>query len=722
MQHSETEFTKFTPELVFLRQKLIFFINASCALFFLCYGIYFLHLGFYSDAGFSFSIFLLNVALLLFRKLGMSSLVQSVIAVFDLLGYVLLAILYGHLSGGYLMIILWIICTAYLYKSHIYGIPLIAAGILSYIFTEYHSWHNPPIIAPEDIGVLHSVVMAYCLVYLVVLVRMIRKHNRLFGYSMKKKNLALRKYYTAIEQSSVAIMITDTLGNIEYVNPQLEKVSGYKREDVLGRNANMFKSGGTERETYDALWRTIKRGKTWTGEFFNAKPSGKQYIEKACISPVTDEDGTIVSYIAVKEDVTVLKRMQDKLVEREKKFRFITEHTTDFIWKFDLTYFRYTYVSPSVEYLRGYKPEELLGKSIRVSLTEDSYLKILEDINDAIADEETGKSDGIFCNRYKQLNKNGETAYIELTGAFIRDENGRAVEMLGTSRNITDRVKMEKEILQKNEELKQILSTTQEQKLVIERINKELVDSINYAKTIQKALFPSSETIMECFSEHFLMFYPKTTVSGDFYYVKKIHGKLIFTVGDCTGHGVPGGFMTILAINYLHAIIKRNDYDSSAHVLEILRKKIKSTFSRGGARNKDGFDIALCIFDEDARTLTYSGAYNPAWLIRNGELIEYPATKNPVGFHYEEIPFADVVIPVQENDSIYLFTDGFYDQFGGALDKRYTKKRFKNDLLEICNLPMNEQKKILKSRLFKWMHHSEQTDDITLMGIKWKGN
>ena len=275
------------------------------------------------------------------------------------------------------------------------------------------------------------------------------------------------------------------------------------------------------------------------------------------------------------------------------------------------------------------------------------------------------------------------------------------------------------ELDQRNIEIQQYAKKLEQTKQQIEQAHKDLTDSITYAQTIQEALLPKKERLAQLFDDYFVIYLPKQVVSGDFYYAQKVGDKLIFTVADCTGHGVPGGFITMLGITFISELIHHKEAENSAQILEILRENVKGIFAEFGSKNTNGFDISLCVVDTKTNKMSFAGAYNSLYIIRNGELIEYKATKNPIGWHPKEIPFKNYEIQLQDNDKIYLFTDGYYDQIGEN-KKKFLRKRFKMLLTEISDLPMKEQNRLLKGIFQKWKDKEPQTDDVTVMGIKWK--
>lgn len=274
-------------------------------------------------------------------------------------------------------------------------------------------------------------------------------------------------------------------------------------------------------------------------------------------------------------------------------------------------------------------------------------------------------------------------------------------------------------ILVKNYRDEKDISSKQHEKLLFQK--KQITDSIHYAKNLQSALLTNKKTIKKILPDHFIFYLPKDIVSGDFYWVKKINQKIVIAAADCTGHGVPGAFMSVLGISLLNEIIRRKEITKANQALENLRHELKNTLNETeeGYSLNNGMDIALCMIDTENKILHYSGANNPLYYVRNDKLIEIKATRNPIGLTPIEIPFQNYEIEYQEDDIFYLFSDGFIDQFGGENGKKYRSRRFKHLLLEIHDKPLEEQKTILYENFKNWVQDKyEQLDDIMIFGFK----
>ena len=262
-----------------------------------------------------------------------------------------------------------------------------------------------------------------------------------------------------------------------------------------------------------------------------------------------------------------------------------------------------------------------------------------------------------------------------------------------------------------------------EQKYHLEEKQKEIIDSINYARYIQKAMLKEEEHISDHLPPHFILFKPKDIVSGDFYWALEKYNHLYFAAADCTGHGVPGAFLTLLGTSFLNDIAGKDDLIKPGTILDQLRDKIIKELSREG-KTKDGMDISLLRLNLKSNELVWAGANNPLWLVRkseeNGEysLQEIKANKQPVGFVDDPKPFTNHVFNLKNGDVIYIFSDGYADQFGGPKGKKYKYKQLEETLMRSFNLEMEEQKKMLEQSFMNWKGNLEQVDDVCIVGIR----
>jgi len=260
---------------------------------------------------------------------------------------------------------------------------------------------------------------------------------------------------------------------------------------------------------------------------------------------------------------------------------------------------------------------------------------------------------------------------------------------------------------------------TEEQKKIIEEKQKDILDSIRYASAIQQAVITSESYIAEHLQEFFILYLPKDIVAGDFYWAYHRDDEFFIATGDCTGHGVPGAFMSLMGINFLNEIIVEKKISSPAECLNRLREHILNTFAFGKSDRKDGMDMCFYTLSKKERRLTYAGANNPLWIVREKQLHEYKPDKMPVGTHHGiTTPFSEQTIELQKDDIIYSFTDGFADQFGGTKGKKFKYKQLEEKLAGISHLPMSEQKKELVRTFEDWKGNLEQVDDVLVIGVR----
>ena len=261
-----------------------------------------------------------------------------------------------------------------------------------------------------------------------------------------------------------------------------------------------------------------------------------------------------------------------------------------------------------------------------------------------------------------------------------------------------------------------------EKNILIEEKNKDITSSIRYAKRIQEAILPPKEVTQRLFPQSFILYKPKDIVCGDFYWMEQRHNKLLFAAVDCTGHGVPGAFMSLVGFNLLNQAVNEFGLTEPAKILDAVNKNITATLRQDYEDSlvRDGMDIALCVYDKDTRVLQFAGAYNPLWIVRNNELIQLQGDKFPVGiFISQEMKkFTGHEIELQAGDVLYVFSDGYYDQFGGDKQKKMTRKKFRELILSIHHEPVEKQHSILEDTFSKWKGDLEQVDDVLVIGVK----
>lgn len=290
------------------------------------------------------------------------------------------------------------------------------------------------------------------------------------------------------------------------------------------------------------------------------------------------------------------------------------------------------------------------------------------------------------------------------------------------------KIQNEEVLTQRDEIEKQQVEIQAQNDYVIKQYNRiaeqqtELTDNLIYSQRIQKAILPQEDFLSILLPYHFIVNLPRNIVSGDFYWITQNRSKTIIAVGDATGHGVSGALMSMLGIAYLNEIINKDNIQASNEILDKLRKQVVKSLHQSAAisDSKDGFDMSVCVIDLEKNTLQYSGANNPMYIIRDGLLHEMKADKMPIGFHERlDHAFSFSDFDLQPGDMIYMFSDGFADQFGGPKETKFKLKPFKSMFTTISSLSMEEQKSAIIETFLKWKGKHEQVDDILILGFRY---
>ena len=295
------------------------------------------------------------------------------------------------------------------------------------------------------------------------------------------------------------------------------------------------------------------------------------------------------------------------------------------------------------------------------------------------------------------------------------------------------------EIRKQKEEIESQRDEIEAQRDLVFAQKKEITDSIAYAQRIQAAILPNKSYMDEVIPDSFVLFKPRDIVSGDFYWIKEVDNSVVIVAADCTGHGVPGAFMSMLGITLLAEQLGKGKLDKPGEILGQLRTKVKEMLVQEGSirEQKDGMDMAIAVIDREKRELQFAGAYNPLYLVRNKDVVnkteigaeeplegerallfELKGDKQPIGIHWQEKKFTTQVVPLKEGDIVYVFSDGYVDQYGGVHRKKFKTQQFKDLLLSVQAEPMDKQKQLLEQSFENWKGNIEQIDDVCVIGVR----
>jgi PAS domain S-box-containing protein len=428
-----------------------------------------------------------------------------------------------------------------------------------------------------------------------------------------------------------------------------------------------------------------------------------------------DTIGYIVSVLSVAFAAFALLQLgkNARLKKENKSYQNIFQHTNDALLLIDILDGKIMYCNIGAQEMLGYPMEQLLTKTIF----------------DIHSKEQLGRSSEVIATVFEKkgliytdlpfVSAKGEKIDVECS-AKVEDFAGKVVIFI-SARDIRERLQLQAQIKKQSD--------------IIEQKNKDLIDSITYAKNIQQAILPSMSSMQQAFPEMFVVYIPKDIVSGDFYWytsVKASKTTEFVTAGspldaiavvDCTGHGVPGAFMSLVGYTLLNQTISLAEVNTPAHVLDYMSHGLLATLNKKQEEIaiNDGMDMSVCVFNKQTMKLHYAGANHVMYHIRNNITTSYDGDKQAIGLQSVDNykPYTNHEISIQKGDVIYMFTDGFEDQFGGEKGKKYRSAHFREFLESIHINPMSKQKTLLENEFFTWKGKHEQLDDVQVIGIRF---
>lgn len=383
---------------------------------------------------------------------------------------------------------------------------------------------------------------------------------------------------------------------------------------------------------------------------------------------------------------------------------------------------QYIYGQIGLYYVYKNKPDSVyyymaLSKAMADSLCVTQNMEILHETQTKF---ETEKKDLQIKNQSLELSAQEKENEAKTRMLLIGTLGLIAVGVFGAIayRNFRKSQKANVVINEQKTRVEQQKEEIEKQKLLVDVKQKEILDSIDYAKRIQSAILPPLKQFKEFLPQSFVLYKPKDIVAGDFYWLEPVGTSILFAACDCTGHGVPGALVSVICNNGLNRAVREFKLNVPGQILDRTREIVISEFEKSEEDVKDGMDIALCALT--GKTLSYSGANNPLWIIRKGatEIEEIKATKQPIGVYSDPVPFVTHNVTLEAGDTFYIFSDGYGDQFGGEHGKKFKANSLKKLLLSIQDESMAQQHEILNAEFNKWREGFEQTDDVCVVGIR----
>ncbi len=564
-------------------------------------------------------------------------------------------------------------------------------------------------------------------------------------------NDELEKLSLVASKTDNGIVIMDKDGNLEWMNEGFTRLYEMTLYDLKAKGNNL-----TEVSSCDFAGLKLKECKktkqSVTYESFTKTKSGKEIWAQTTLTPIYNQKGELSRLIAIDTDITKLKKIQkekenankqlrdqhnlilDKNEELKQQAEEITAQTEQLaktnaeLEKLSIVAEKtdnsviimdpegnLEWVNAGFTQLSGYTFDEFVKYKSRNILQVSTTPDAIKAIKRCLSEKKTEIYESLMIHR------EGKRIWTQTTITPVLDESNNIVKLVAIDSDISKLKAAETEILQQKEEIETQRDEIEIQRDIANRHRKKLTDSIHYAKRIQNALLPPDEYLNSILDDYFVLYMPRDIVSGDYYWVTDFEDKIIITAADCTGHGVPGAFMSVLGISFLNEIVNRNRQFQANLILNQLRKEVKTSLrqTKANLQSADGMDMALCIINRKEMTLQYAGAYNPLFLIRDNELTQIKADKMPIGvFLKEKDSFTNHEINLKKDDVIYMFSDGYIDQLDSNGGHKFLRSRFKKLLTHIHKKPFKEQKNILHKSHIEWRGTAEQLDDILVIGLK----
>jgi PAS domain S-box-containing protein len=357
------------------------------------------------------------------------------------------------------------------------------------------------------------------------------------------------------------------------------------------------------------------------------------------------------------------------------------------------------YVSESAKKILGYEPEQLTGEQwwIKPRINEAEGIIVREKIRSILLHDAHQSNQGF---EHALKTAQGSIKWFKWNSALINEN-----QLIGIGLDITEKKYSEQRMLDINRDLSEK--------------NKEITDSINYAKRIQEAILPNIGFLKKNFGDGFVLYQAKDIISGDYFFFHETVEYNYVAAIDCTGHGVPGAMMSVIANSLLKEVFFNKQLGNPAEILFALDELLFEALNKdnGDEIRYDGMDIALCAINKKTNELSFSGAMRPIYVRKGNELIEIKGSKFPLGFHHTKKDFELQTLSLQKGDAVYLFTDGYCDQFGGDKNKKLNRRAFKELLLSISEMNGDEQEAFLEYAFKNWKQETEQTDDVLVIGF-----
>ncbi len=535
---------------------------------------------------------------------------------------------------------------------------------------------------------------------------------------IRRSNEALaageRRFLTLLENAAEIISIFESNGSVRFHSPNTERIIGYTaaelnnffryvhQEDSAKVRAFFQKALTTPGSTQAIQYKYYRKD----GMVVVLETEARNLVQDPTIAGVVANTREITDRVKAEMDSAQMTQLQS-----------LTQNLPDLIIRYAPDG-RYLFLNPVVEKYWGHKPEFFTQLTIRDVGLSQAEIKFWEDaLNHAVLYKQRRRSEMIMPSIIGDRTMQMETI-PEI------DASGRVYSVLTILRDMTEVKLAEAKILAQNAALETQTRELIEKGRLLEEKNQDITESILYARRIQDAILPAPDLLNEHFSDSFVLYKPRDIVSGDFYWFTAKDKYFYVAVCDCTGHGVPGAFMSLIGYNLLNRIVREEEVLEPSTILYYLHERMKEALrqNEAGSATRDGMDVALCRFERDKKIVRFAGAHRPLWFWHNYDLVEVKGERYGIAGSYvegESRIYQEHVVKYDVGDVIYLFTDGYIDQFGGKDRKKFTAKRFKEVILRNHHRRLAEQRTLFERTHEEWKtRETGQTDDVLVLGLR----
>jgi len=524
----------------------------------------------------------------------------------------------------------------------------------------------------------------------------LEKTNNHLEEKIQEVNQSQKRLYSLLENASELITIYDANKNLTYVSPSVNNILGYTEEDMFaGKDFDRINKKGQTiiNKMFEDLLEIPGESQVVQYTYLN-KHGAIMFLEATGRNLL--DDPAINGLILNISDITERKR-----AEKEQRMRgqmqTLSDNSPDIILRIDLNRVVF-YANPSIESYTGLKAEEFNKKQLNEVGLSDDIVQTIDGLAEIIRKDKTK------IQKEVDFTVGEQRAIMNLNAIPEFNEEGKLETILFILHDITELKKIEEEIKEKNA---------------------KITDSINYAFRLQNAILPSQKLIRQCFPDSFMFYRPRDIVSGDFPWLFEKEDDIYIAAIDCTGHGVPGAMLSLIGYFIMNQILNQPTVLTPGEILNQLHKGVQQTLrqDKEGASARDGMDVALCKVNFKEMELQFAGAHRPLYLLREGEIHETKGTRSAIGGIPKEgkaeAVFENHVIKIKKGDSIYFFSDGLPDQFGGPEGRKYFPKRIKQHILDNQKESMNQMYNIFKNDYVEWLGNEMPIDDVLLIGIRF---